>query len=87
MDTALTPAVERIARVLAGERLSANAEGDQESASGAVDAVWQDYREQAIAVLHTLRAPSEKMAAAGDPAVWERMVLAAIEEAKPGVVM
>jgi hypothetical protein len=87
MDTALTPAVERIARVLAGEHLSANAGGDQESASGAVDAAWQDYREQALAVLHTLRAPSEKMAAAGDAAVWERMVLAAIEEAKPGVVM
>ena len=87
MDTALTPAVERIARVLAGQHLSINADGDQESASGAVDASWEWYRDDAIAVLHTLRAPSEKMAAAGDPAVWERMVLAAIEEAKPGVVL
>lgn len=87
MDIALTPMVERIARVLAGEHLSANAQGHQESASGAVDAAWQDYRAQAVAVLHTLRAPSEKMAAAGDPAVWERMVLAAIEEAKPGVML
>lgn len=87
MDTAQTPAVERIARVLAGEHFSANAEGDQESASRSVNANWQGYRDQAIAVLHTLRAPSEKMAAAGDAAVWERMVLVAIEEAKPGFVM
>lgn len=87
MDVAVTPAVERIARVLAGQRISANAEGDQESASRAVEATWQDYRDDALAVLKTLREPSEKMAAAGDPAVWERMILAAIEEARPGIVM
>jgi hypothetical protein len=87
MDTALTPAVERIARVLAGQRISANAEGDQESASAAVDASWEQYRDDALAVLHTLRAPSEKMAAAGDTAIWERMILAAIAEARPAVVL
>jgi hypothetical protein len=83
MDIATGPLVERIARVLAGERLSVNGHGDQESASGAVDAAWPDYRDAAMAVLHTLRAPSAAMAAAGDPAVWERMVLAAIGEAQP----
>ena len=88
MDIAHTSAVERIARVLAGQRLSANAEGQTESAAGAVEAAWKDYRDDAVAVLHTLRAPSEAMAAAGDVAIWERMVLAAIKEARPaGIVM
>lgn len=83
MDIATGPLVERIARVLAGERLSANGHGDQESAGSAVDAAWPDYRDAALAVLHTLRAPSAAMAAAGDAAVWERMVLAALKEAQP----
>lgn len=86
MDIATGSLVERIARVLAGERLSANGHGDQESAGGAVDAAWPDHRDEAIAVLHTLRAPSAAMAAAGDPAIWERMVLAAIEEAQPATM-
>jgi hypothetical protein len=83
MDIATGPAVERIARVLAGQRLSANADGDQESAGNAVDATWRDHRDDALAVLHTLRAPSAAMAAAGDLAVWERMILAAIDEGHP----
>lgn len=83
MDIASGPVVERIARVLAGQRLSANADGDQESAGGAVDAAWRDYRDDALAVLHTLRAPSPAMAAAGDAATWERMILAALDEAQP----
>jgi hypothetical protein len=87
MDTAITPAVERIARVLAGQRISANAGGDEESAADRIEASWRGYRDDAVAVLHTLRAPSEAMAAAGDAGVWERMVRAAIEEAKPGIVM
>ena len=87
MDIAQSPAVERIARVLAGQRISANADGEDESAARAVDAAWKDYRDDAIAVLHTLRAPSPAMAAAGDVAVWERMILAAIEEARPGIAL
>ncbi len=83
MDIASGPLVERIARVLAGERLSANGHGDQESAGGAVDAAWPDSRDAAIAVLHTLRAPRAAMAAAGDPAIWDRMVLAALKESQP----
>ena len=86
MDVATTPAVERIARVLAGQRISANAEGDSESAGRAVDAAWKDHRDDALAVLKTLREPSGKMAAAGDPAVWEAMILAAIDEAQPAGV-
>ncbi len=82
MDIATGPLVERIARVLAGERLSVNGHGDQESAGSAVDAAWPDYRDAAIAVLHTLRAPSAAMATAGDPAVWERMVRVALDEAQ-----
>jgi hypothetical protein len=74
-----TPAVERIARVVAGRMLSINAEGDDPSAGDRVDAAWPGYREDAVAILRTLREPDEAMAAAGDPAVWDRMVLAALE--------
>ena len=88
MDIAVTPAVERIARVLAGQRISANAEGDTESASRQVDAAWKDHRDDALAVLKTLREPSHAMAAAGDAAVWEKMILVAIDEAAPaGIAM
>jgi hypothetical protein len=69
-----------VARVLAGQRISANGEGDSRSAADAVDAAWRDYVDDAMAVLRTLREPDERMAAAGDPAVWERMVLAALPE-------
>lgn len=83
MDVAITPAFERIARVLAGRRISANGEGHQESASRQVDSRYEDYLADAVAVLKTLREPSEAMARAGDPAVWEAMILAAIDEAAP----
>ena len=83
MDVATTPAVERIARVLAGQQISANGEGDAESAGRSVDDAWKDHRDQALAVLKTLREPSRAMAAAGDVAVWEKMVLSAIYEASP----
>ena len=83
MDIATTPAVERIARVLAGRRISANGGDDAESAARAVDEAWKDHRDDALAVLKTLREPSRAMAGAGDPAVWEAMILAAIDEASP----
>ena len=72
--------IERIARVLAGQRISANGEGGNCSAGDAVDAAWRDHVEDAVAVLKTLREPDAAMAAAGDAAVWERMVLAALDE-------
>lgn len=87
MDVATTPIAERIARVLAGQRISANAEGDTESAADSVERAWKDHLSDAVAVLHTLRAPDEAMAAAGDVAVWERMVLTALEAAKPETVV
>lgn len=83
MDIATTSAAERIARVLAGQTISANAEGEEESAADLVERAYRDYLADALAVLKTLREPSEAMARAGDPAIWERMILAAIDEAKP----
>src|SRR3546814_6065150 len=74
MDISTQPAAERIARVLAGQRISANAEGDAESASREVEERWKDYLPDAAAVLRTLREPDSAMADAGDPAVWERMI-------------
>jgi hypothetical protein len=79
-DTAKTDAIERIARVLAGQRLSSNAEGNEPSAAPDVDDAWPDYTADAIAVLKTLREPDEAMAVAGDAAVWQRMIAAALEE-------
>lgn len=87
MDVSTTPVAERIARVLAGQRISANANGDAESAGDAVDAAWRDYLSDTRAVLRTLREPDQAMAAAGDPVIWERMVLAAIAESKPETVV
>lgn len=83
MDVSHRSIVERIARVLAGQQISANAEGSEESAARQVDAAWQDHLMQAVAVLRTMREPDQAMAAAGDPAVWERMILAALDEAHP----
>ena len=87
MDVSTTPIAERIARVLAGERLSANAQGKEESAGGHVDAVWREHLPEALAVLRTLREPDRAMADAGDVAVWEKMVRAAIEGSKPQTVV
>jgi hypothetical protein len=79
MDISNTPLVERIARVLAGQRLSSNAEGSNPSAGEVVDLAWHEHLDDARAVIRTLREPDEEMAAAGDAAVWERMVRAAID--------
>ena len=70
--------VERIARVLAGRALSSNAEGDDPSAGPNVDEEWHEYVDDALSILRTMREPDPVMAAAGDPAVWERMVEAAL---------
>ena len=68
MDVSNRPVAERIARVLAGQRISINAEGTEESASPQVEQVWREYLPDAVAVLKTLREPDERMAAAGDVA-------------------
>lgn len=82
MPVSSTSLVERIARVLAGRAVSANAEGDESSAGRLVDAVWRDHRADALSVIHTLREPDPAMAAAGDVATWERMIEAALAEAE-----
>lgn len=74
------PLVERIARVLAGAKLSANADGDNGHAAEEVDRTWREHLNQAIAVLHTAREPDEAMAAVGDVHMWRDMVEAAIAQ-------
>lgn len=81
-DTANTDAIERIARVLAGRQLSANAEGADCSAAEAVDASWPSFRDDAVAILKTLREPDATMAQAGDPQIWTRMVEAALGDTR-----
>lgn len=78
MPVSETNSVERIARVLAGQRLSANAEGQENSAAADVDAAWPGHIDDALAVLRTMREPDRAMAAVGDPEIWEKMVLAAL---------
>ena len=78
MDISSTAAIERIARVLAGHRLSKNAEGDDAHAGARVDETWTDHRDEAIEVLKTLREPDAEMERAGDIAVWQNMIDAAI---------
>jgi len=70
---------ERIARVLAGQRASANADGYLASAGDVVDDSWREHLDDALAVLRTLREPDASMAAAGDVGTWRAMVEAAIE--------
>lgn len=79
MPVSSTSIVERIARVIAGQQLSANADGGETSAALSVDMEWQAHIDDAYAILRTLREPDQAMAAAGDAAIWERMVIAALE--------
>jgi hypothetical protein len=74
------PLLERIARVLAGAKLSANADGDNGHAAEEVDRTWREHLNQAQAVLHTMREPDEAMAAVGDVDMWRDMVEAAIAQ-------
>jgi hypothetical protein len=78
MPVSTMDAIERIARVIAARMLSINADGEDASAADEVDAVWRDYREDAVSILKTLREPDAAMAEAGDVAVWERMIEAAL---------
>jgi hypothetical protein len=80
MDIAATSAIERIARVLAAQRLSANADGSDPHAAPDVDSTWREFEGDAAAVLKTLREPDEAMERAGDIAVWQRMIAAALNE-------
>ena len=81
MPVSSTDVIERIARVIAGRVVSINAEGDDPSAADRVDAIWRDYQGDAVSILRTLREPDPAMAEAGDLAVWEAMIEAALAEA------
>jgi hypothetical protein len=78
MDTAKTGAVERISRVLAARHISANAKGGDPSAGDDVDRSWPEHHDDAISILKALREPDEAMIQAGDAAIWERMIAAAL---------
>ena len=82
MPVSEKPLVERIARVLAGAAHSSNAEGSDPSAASKVDLVWKEHVNQALAVLHMMREPDERMAKIGDRETWSRMVEEAIESAE-----
>ena len=71
--------VERIARVLAGQRASANADGYLASAGDVVDDSWREPVDDARAVLHTLREPDPVMAEAGNVETWRAMIEAALQ--------
>ena len=81
MPVSEQPMVERMARVLAASAHSSNADGSDPSASEKVGKVWREHLNQAVAVLHTMREADSRMAAAGDPETWSRMVQIAISEA------
>jgi len=80
MPVSNTTIIERIARAIAGRVASINADGDDPSAGQRVDQIWPDYRDDAISILKTLREPDPAMAAAGDLAVWQSMIEAALSE-------
>lgn len=73
--------VERIARVMAGYRLSSNAGGQHESAGAVVDLDWPNYREEAMAILNSLREPSPAMVESGMAGDWRALVEAEISMA------
>jgi hypothetical protein len=85
MPVSNTSLVERIARVIAGRVVSINAGGGDPSAGERIDSIWRDYEEDALSIIRTLREPDEAMARAGDLAVWQRMIDAALAEAGEGV--
>ena len=81
MPVSNTSLIERIARVIAARVVSINANGDQASAADKVDAIWPDYRDDALSIIRTLREPDPAMAEAGEVEIWERMIEAALAAA------
>jgi hypothetical protein len=82
VEIAHTSLVERIARVLAAEALSSNANGSDPSAAEKVDLAWREHVDEALAVLHAIREPDQAAAAAGDAETWQRMIEASIASAE-----
>ena len=85
MPVSHTSLIERIARVIAARVVSVNADGDDPSAGEKVDAIWREYRNDALSIIRTLREPDPAMAEAGDVVIWEQMVEAALAQAGEGV--
>lgn len=71
--------IERISRVLAGQFFSRNAAGPASdgSSSQLVDENWVDFREDAIAVLKTLRSPPASLTNENDAALWGLVIQSA----------
>ena len=67
MPVSSTDLVERIARVIAGRVVSVNSGGEDAHAGERIDAIWRDYRDDALSIIRTLREPDPAMAAAGVP--------------------
>jgi hypothetical protein len=80
MTETSTHAIERIARVLAAERISANAEGTDSSAGTEVDRRWLEYRDEAVALLKSLRDPPPEIEAVAGRDIWARAIAAALGE-------
>ena len=80
MSDRTIPLPERIARVIAGEELSVNAEGGEAHAANAVNESWPDHLGQAIAILNTIREPDHNVDPA-DAAAWQRIIDSAIANA------
>jgi hypothetical protein len=80
MSDRTIPLPERIARVIAGEELSANADGGDRHAGTAVDESWPDHLTQALAILNTIREPDQNVDPA-DAAAWQRIIDSAIANA------
>ena len=78
-DTTL-PMLERIARVLAGAEVSANADGDDAHAARVVDESWPNHRNQAMAILHVLREPDPRVEDSAAAEAWRKQIDAAIAE-------
>ena len=75
-----TQTIERIARVLAGERLSSNAEGAESSAGDIINVRWPEFALEAEAVLKSLRDPPPEISALGDGPAWSRAIATALGE-------
>jgi hypothetical protein len=78
MSERTLPLLERIARVLAGAELSANADGSNAHAADDVDATWRNHRNQAMAILHTIREADPGVRDDAEAASWRKLVDSAI---------
>ena len=80
MSERTLPLLERIARVLAGAELSANGDGNDPHAADRVDATWLDHRNQAMAILHTMREPDPGVTDPAEAEAWRKIIDAAIAQ-------